>query len=71
MAENLALWKIADHQGRRGIWLAEQIGVHPSLISKLRNGERRWTPEYKQRAAQALGVPVEVAFLVMPNGRQA
>ena len=70
MAENLALWKIADHQGRRVGWLALQMGVHISLVSKLKNGERNWTPEHRQRAAQALGVPVEVAFLEMPNGRQ-
>lgn len=68
MAE-FAIWKVFDHQGRRGNWLAEQMGVHPTLVSKLRNGERNWTPETRRRAAFAMGLPVEVAFLEV-NGRQ-
>lgn len=52
------LWE----QGRRKDWLARQIRIHPSYLSKLLSGERSWTLKMKARVAEALSVPVDDIF---------
>ncbi len=56
------IWLILDFQGRSMSWLARELDVDKSLVSRLRSGDRNWTVELRERAASALGVPVLVAF---------
>jgi len=49
-------WEL--EQGRTRSWLAREIGVSGSQLTRMLNGERRWTDERKARAAVALSVPV-------------
>lgn len=44
------------------MWLAAQLGVHPSLISHWLAGRRTMSPEMKSKAAAALGVPGSLLF---------
>jgi len=59
----LAIERIMDERGHQQAWLAERMGIHQSYLSKLLAGERRWTPELKQKAAAALALPADVLFL--------
>lgn len=54
--------RILEAQGRNRTWLARQIGVSPGHLTRMLNGERPWTEENKRRAAQVLGVPIEMLF---------
>lgn len=49
-------------QERTAAWLARKTGVDPSLVTRILNGERRPSPEFKARAADALGVPATLLF---------
>jgi len=51
------------HQGRRKDWLARELGVSPSYVTKLLNGKRRWTPALREKASDAFGVPETLLFL--------
>ena len=42
--------------GRRRAWVAKQMGISLSYLSKLLAGERRWTPELERSFAAALGI---------------
>ena len=55
----LKIVQVVKDQGRMRIWLGDQIGVTPSHMTRLMQGGRRWTKEMKERAAVALGWPVE------------
>jgi len=46
-------------KGRSKSWLAEALGVSPSHVTRVLNGERPWIEAQKERAAAALGWPVE------------
>jgi len=41
-------------QGRSTRWLARELGVSDSHTARLLAGERPWTPELREKAAQAL-----------------
>jgi len=56
--------RVMQHQGRKKIWLAEQLGLHASEITRLMSGERQWTDEQRATVALALGVPEDVLFEV-------
>jgi hypothetical protein len=43
-------------------WLSRQIGYSVSYTWRVLNGERRATPEFKERVATALGKGVEDLF---------
>lgn len=54
--------KLAEHierQGRRVYWLADQIGVSPSLIYRMMNGSRGITHETATAIAEVLEIDVE------------
>lgn len=61
----LAIERIMNERGHQRVWLAERMGIHQSYLSKLLAGERRWTPELKEKAAAALALPADVLFLSM------
>lgn len=56
------IWRIIEERGIRKDWLAAQLGVSPSQISKLRTGDRKWSPELKQEASRVLMLPEEFLF---------
>jgi len=60
---NLAIWLIMEHRGHRQDWLAKQLGVSETYISRLKSGERQWTDELMNRAAEVLMLPRAVLFL--------
>ncbi len=47
---------IVNSQGRYSNWLADQIGVSRSLVSKMMANERRIRPEHAIAIAKVLGV---------------
>ena len=49
-------------KGLRFGWVAEQMGISPSMLTRLLAGERRWTPEHRQAIARALDMPEESLF---------
>jgi transcriptional regulator with XRE-family HTH domain len=56
------LAQVLTQQGRRRGWLAAQTGVSNALVTRIAQGERRPSPEFRQRAAAALGVPEDELF---------
>lgn len=56
------LRQVMEEQGRRHVWLAELLGVSPSHVTRVLNGERQPGPDFKREAAQALGVASEELF---------
>jgi plasmid maintenance system antidote protein VapI len=55
--------QVVKAQGRRQVWLAEQLDISPAYMTYLLNGRRQWTPELKTKVAAILGVPEGVLFL--------
>lgn len=53
-------------QDRTQTWLAKRTGKSPAYVTKVINGTRRPSDDFKQRAADALGVPVAMLFPEMP-----
>lgn len=45
-------------KGLRWDWLAGQVGVSSSLLSRMLSGDRKWTAERVKKLAEALNVPV-------------
>jgi transcriptional regulator with XRE-family HTH domain len=43
-------------------WLARKTGKSPSYVLRVTTGDRRPSPDFKTRAAQALGVPENMLF---------
>lgn len=67
----LRVARVVREQGRRHMWLAERLGVTPGHVTRLLNGERRWTEELRPKAAQALGWGGDEAKLFeVVDGRQ-
>lgn len=60
----LQLKVVLDQQERTAAWLARKTGKSPSYVTRVLNGERRPSEDFKQRTAEALGVP---ASLLFPN----
>lgn len=58
----LLIEQIIEEQGRRRNWLAQRLGVSPSMVTLLLKGERRWTAEYRRAAAEALQIPEAILF---------
>jgi transcriptional regulator with XRE-family HTH domain len=60
---HMVVQRIIESRGIKTTWFAEQLGVSQSHISRLLSGERPWTPELRQKAAQVLMLPEDVLFL--------
>lgn len=50
-------------QGRRQAWVAEQMGISPSYLTKLLDGRRPWLPHLRGAAARVLNIPEALLFL--------
>lgn len=60
--------RVMREQGRQGRWMARQTGVSDALVTYIRKGERVPSPEFRRKAAEALGVDESVLF---PDAEQA
>ena len=54
-------------KGLRFGWVAEQMGISPSMLTHLLAGERRWTPKHRQAIARVLDMPEETLFFLCEN----
>jgi transcriptional regulator with XRE-family HTH domain len=62
VGERIAM--VIQAQGRRKTWVAREMGISPSYLTRLLTGERPWLPHLQEAAARVLGIPREVLFLV-------
>lgn len=53
---------VLESQERSLSWLARKTGKSPSYVTRVLNGERNPSSDFKQRAADALGVPETMLF---------
>jgi transcriptional regulator with XRE-family HTH domain len=51
-------------QERTRAWLARKTGKSEAYVTKVINGSRRPSDDFKARAADALGIPVHLLFPV-------
>lgn len=51
--------QLLGYQGRTGSWLAEVTGYSRTHVSRMLNESEPVSPEFADRAARALGVPVD------------
>lgn len=56
------LQAVLDQQERTASWLARKTGKSPSYVTRVLQGTRRPSEEFKARAADALGVPASLLF---------
>ena len=61
------LQAVLEQQERTASWLARRTGKSPSYVTRVLQGHRRPSEDYKARAAEALGVPESLLF----PGREA
>lgn len=59
-----------QQQGRRKGWVAEQMGISASYLTRLLNGSRPWPPHLRDAAARVLDVPEDDLFF-QPDCRRA
>lgn len=60
MIENLITPKQAlKLLGKQQDWVADQMEIHKSYLSRLVNGRRPWTPELKKAFSLTIGLPEE------------
>ncbi len=50
------------YQGRKGRWLASQVGVSESSISRLISGKQTTDERVARRISEILAVPIDVLF---------
>lgn len=63
MAKHTNISTILQHQGRSDRWFYQRMGISESLFYSIESGTRRATEEYQRKAADVLGLPVELLFL--------
>lgn len=61
------LFALMDIQGRRDGWLAAQVGVSRSLVSRIRSGERYADDDFAEKAARVLQAPKSLLFLPLES----
>lgn len=53
---------VMEQQGRRGVWLAEQLGISRSRMTHIAKGRRMIDETRAKQAAKLLGVPFSLLF---------
>lgn len=56
------LQAVLDQQERTASWLARKTGKSPSYVTRVLQGTRRPSDDFRSRAADALGVPETLLF---------
>lgn len=62
MAKGHCIDRILDNRGIKATWLAAQLGISDSYMSKLLAEERGWTDALKREAGRVLMLPVDLLF---------
>jgi transcriptional regulator with XRE-family HTH domain len=57
-----ALVSVLKQQERSLSWLARKTGKSPTYVTRVIQGERKPSDDFKARASLALGVPVDLIF---------
>lgn len=57
-----ALVAVLKQQERSLSWLARKTGKSPAYVTRVIQGERKASDDFKARASQALGVPIDLIF---------
>jgi plasmid maintenance system antidote protein VapI len=60
MYDRFKLRAVMETQGRRVDWLADQLEVGETHVSKVLNGHAPLAEKFALKAARVLGVPVEM-----------
>lgn len=53
---------VLESQERTASWLARKTGKSPSYVTRVLQGERNPSPDFKTKSAEALGVPEHLIF---------
>jgi transcriptional regulator with XRE-family HTH domain len=53
---------VLAQQERNASWLARRTGKSPSYVTRILQGQRRPSDDFKAKASEALGVPVGMLF---------
>lgn len=56
------LSKVIDEQGRRRVWMGQQIGISRSSVSRVLSGERTVAERDARRWATILGTPFDMLW---------
>lgn len=59
---------VMTQQGRRGVWLAEQLGISRSRMTHIVKGRRMIDQDRAIRTAALLGVPFSLLFVLSDDG---
>lgn len=54
--------RLLAEEGRKSRWLANQVGISESHLSRIVSGERRISESLAKRIAEAIGAPLFLAF---------
>lgn len=54
--------RLLAQEGRKSRWLAEQVGISESHLSRIVSGERRISESLAKRIANAINAPLFLAF---------
>lgn len=65
------LQAVLDQQERTASWLARKTGKSPSYVTRVLQGKRRPSDDFKARASDALGVPASLLFPATPESEAA
>ena len=58
---------VLESQERPAAWLARKTGKSPAYVTKVLNGTRRPSDDFKARASEALGIPSALLFPAPPE----
>ncbi len=56
------LLAMLDQHERNAAWLARKTGKSPAYVTRVMQGKRRPSDDFKARASEALSVPVALLF---------
>ncbi len=59
---------VLEYQGRSQKWLARQLGVSESLVSKVFDGERSMPADWPDKIARSLDTPPSLLFFDAVSG---
>ena len=63
----LRVGAVIAQKAKRKDAIAGELGVHPSMLSKMLTAERPWSYEQRMKMAEILGVHYESLFLDMTD----
>jgi hypothetical protein len=65
------VFRILEHRRLPLTWLAQRTGIHISVLSRVRAGQRTFSPVQRVAIAAALDLPLDVLFAASAASRGA